>query len=67
MKKINADFQFNFLGLRFRVNIPMSEHLRTQRRLNLHALFLCFLNRKKFVAFHLELPTFQKLLNALKE
>jgi hypothetical protein len=48
MKKINADFQFNFLGLGFRVDRPMSEHLRTQRRSNLHTLFLCFLNRNCF-------------------
>jgi hypothetical protein len=59
----------NFRGLKskpspHRVDSPVSEHLRTERRSNPHTLFLCFSEAQRiFVTLHLALPKPYKLLN----
>jgi hypothetical protein len=50
-----------------RVDRLASEHVRTQRKLTSHTLFLCFWNLKIIVTLHLALPTLQKLFNSIGE
>jgi hypothetical protein len=48
-----------------RVDRLVSEHIRTQRKLTSHTLFLCFWNLKIIVTLHLALPALQKLFNSI--